>query len=259
MAFNIDENTPEWEVNKKGTLLMFERTLTDSFRTRVEDYRGWFLPNFLITTLFRCIWDNYKKQSGATEHSLVFRRLHGWQRTVHWSILAGYSGVYEAVARELRFMIEDITQAIYIDQIMGDSEIMAKVRALSILDDGHLGFQKLVKRISILDYLKNRLKELYNEMNKYVHPSFERIQQGLMELKIGFNYDLSKFEIAKKMHIETYDVIIALILSCFPDSVVCFLRTGIGRTLEDQIGDLESDGFILTTRICRSLLQKVDH
>ncbi len=94
-----------------------------------ERYNEWQFPAFALYQLINFLSDKRKKTD------LVFYRIFDWIRIVHWNTLAGYSGAYDSIARELRFLIEDVVQSIYIEQKMGAVQGEAKVQAHSILDD----------------------------------------------------------------------------------------------------------------------------
>jgi len=250
MASNETE-IEESERTKKIALLPFEYTLNQSFKNQSDEHARWQFPSFLFGNLFRCIGEKYKQDENSSIDSLVYMRLPVWQRSVHWIILSGYAGLYEAVARELRFMIEDITQAIYIDQRLGRTNLGGKVGAVSVLRDVETRFRVISKKINVPDFLKKEMRSLYKALCDYVHPSRELLEMEVRTLRLIHEYVPSEFDRSSKMHIQTCDVLVALVLFCFPKVSECFLKRE--EALQIQIQYLKEQGFIHTAQICDEL------
>lgn len=51
--------------------------------------------------------------SAHSESDLAFARLNDWIRISEWIYIAVYSGAYDCVARGLWFLIEDVTQTVF--------------------------------------------------------------------------------------------------------------------------------------------------
>ncbi|MFW9804503.1 MAG: hypothetical protein ACFFFC_17730 [Candidatus Thorarchaeota archaeon] len=238
----------EWKEIKKDALRIFDYSLDLSFKNRGKEYEGWWYPSFLFHNLFICIHEKYKRDDSKSMTSLQYRRLPIWRRLVYWSSIAGYAGLYEVVAWAMRFMVEDITQDIYLDQKLGNSLIGMKLGEWSNRRKERWGFADYIKEIDIPPFLKKKVKPLYGRLCQYVHPSREHIEMEVTSGRIYQEYVEREFDKSSKRHIQTCDIVISLVLCHFPQIVECLPRyTGIA---ENFIQDLRKRGFNCTARIC---------
>lgn len=181
--------------------------------------------------------------------SLVYHRLPIWRRSIYWSTIAGYVGLYEVVSCVLRSMLEDITQAIYLDQQFGESKIDVKLNKLSNLrDEDRWGFSAFCKKINPPEFLNTKMRSLWKELCRYVHPSRELIEMEVRSRRIIQEYVQNEFARTFENHIQTCDIVMALVLWHFPKTLKCFMRQD--GTVEDCMQDLREQNFICTARIC---------
>ena len=132
-----------WKDNKETVFIPFRQIWYKSFQGEFEEFDKWFYPTSIHQIISICIVDSYNHRE-TLSNSLVFRRFLGLRRSLQWCIFSAHSGVYEAIARELRFVLEDLAQALYLDQQLGDSGLVSKTRTISILEDARLRGSQLI-------------------------------------------------------------------------------------------------------------------
>ncbi len=237
----------EWNKIMNNALIPIKNALNKSFKNHSNEYEEWQYSIFLFQNIFGCIHENYKENETESITSLVYHRIPIWQRSIYWSSIAAYAGVYEVVAWAMRSMLEDITQAIYLDEQLCEAIIDVKLKKLSELRDNHWGFGKFRKNIKLPHFLNAKMIALYKYLNEYVHPSRELIEKEVRTRRILVEYVPQEFIVSSKMHIQTCDVVMALVIYRFPKIVHCYPRHNV--THEDYIRDLRERGFICTARI----------
>jgi hypothetical protein len=94
-------------------------------------------------------------------------------RIFNWIKVCLACGSYHSVFRELRFMLDGIAQACYIDLNHVDASLACKLEVYKALGDfgGFIG-SGLFEKIKYLQE-RSQLIDLYKELSKYVHPSVE--------------------------------------------------------------------------------------
>jgi hypothetical protein len=241
-----DSTERTWQDNKEAIMISYLQVWDKSFQSKFEEFGRWWHPTFLHVQLFRCIVESHEK--AELSNSLVYRRFLGWRRTLHWCILSAHSGVYEAIARELRFIIEDLAQALYIEQKLGDSEIISKVRTASILEDVRLRGTPLIEKIDMNNETRKEMKRLYFVLCDYVHPSADLVQQILTSDGYFVKFDDAQYHSLLDLYTQTCDLVISLVISRFPKSIERFLWLRSSR--EEVIEGLKEEGYSLTARAC---------
>ena len=134
----------EFQAWRNGFYGHFETPLYDSLVRKRKDLLVWRAPDMYFLTIQDSILMEYSfidtraelearhgrklgvflgseerallGQSPKIVKSLVLKRLMEWHRISLWSCMAAYHCVYESVARELRFLVEDSVQSLYADQ-----------------------------------------------------------------------------------------------------------------------------------------------
>ena len=174
------------------------------------------------------------------ELSFFFERLFALQQSSAWSLVAVLSGAYESSLRDLRFIIEDMVQAKYIDQVMDESKTIDKVKSIGFLEDGQFRGSTLVKKCNLPKNLSKRIIKLYRDLSGFVHPSREISQERDMEHILDFAYSESYFNDATELHRRAYDIVVTLVLLHFPKVKKSLLsetelleRLGYNLTLEN--------------------------
>jgi hypothetical protein len=110
---------------------------------------------------------------------LIAIRLVEAFRIFNWVKVCLACGSYHAVFRELRFMLDGVAQACYIDLNHPDAPLACKLEVYKALGDigGFIG-GRLFDRIRDFPE-KEQLKRLYKELSRYVHPSDEESRRWI--------------------------------------------------------------------------------
>jgi hypothetical protein len=110
---------------------------------------------------------------------LIAIRLVEAFRIFNWVKVCLACGSYQSVFRELRFMLDGVAQACYIDLNHVDASLPCKLEVYKALGEigGFIG-TGLFERIKDLPE-KAQLKALYKELSRYVHPSVEESRKWI--------------------------------------------------------------------------------
>jgi hypothetical protein len=153
------------------------------------------------------------------ESLLVFRSFE-FLKQMLWVCKCVHSGAYHTAIRELRFIFESFVQAYYVDKEHPDSEMVCKLEIIKEMDKLIFG-SKLIERTDL--HNKKKLIDLYSELSKYVHSSYEQmkppLKEGKIEPHILFTYDEELFN---KCHTFTNKVMDALtfVLMSFENEMI---------------------------------------
>ena len=248
MSDRESNEEPEQEVWKHAYELIrltSEYAYREACEKQHEKAGDWQFSTFILSQFKGFLDSQIKKEKGERRNNLVFHRLTEWMSLGHWCILAGYSGAYETVARELRFLIEDVVQSIYLEEKLGNAQIEAKVRAHSILDDFRRRGKEMIDRV-ISGQVKHVLNNLYGNLSGYVHPTAERIKEGLGGERWSWVHNETLFLKSLQLYTQVYDGILALLLTKYPDII---------SPMYSQYGEqLEQYGYEHTLKLCREAI-----
>ena len=138
------------------------------------------------------------------ENLLIAVRLTECMKIFDWILVSLLLGSYRSVNKELRFMLESICQAFYIDYNHISTPLDTKFEILKALGNyGNFIGSKLINKTKINDSLKKELKEIYGVLSNYVHPSFEEsklLLKRMEEAKISKSDELSYI-----LHVSKFD------------------------------------------------------
>ncbi|NQT55896.1 MAG: hypothetical protein HQ551_06675 [Desulfobacteraceae bacterium] len=100
-------------------------------------------------------------------------------RIFNWIKVCLTCGSYQSVFRELRFMLDGVAQACYIDLNHSDTSLTSKLEVYKALGDigGFIG-SSLFDRIKGFQE-KQKLKDLYRDLSRFVHPSIEESRKWI--------------------------------------------------------------------------------
>lgn len=119
------------------------------------------------------------------DNLLIALRLTECLKSFNWIQSCLILGSYRASYRELRFMIESVCQAFYIDYNHFKESLGIKFIILKALGDfGNFIGKNLFDKIKINKNLKEKIKQIYGTLSKYIHPSFEEAE-SLLKIKIS--------------------------------------------------------------------------
>lgn len=145
---------------------------------------------------------------GTSTESLLSFRLMEINKTLLWLWFSCTSGAYHPAIRELRYTFESFIQAYYIDNEHPDATIQCKLEIIKEID--RIVGGSLIKKTD-LGY-KKQLKDLYRDLCKYTHPSYEElkpvIQEGIVGPRVTFTYNKELFDKCIELTDKTIDAII---------------------------------------------------
>lgn len=103
---------------------------------------------------------------------LIAIRITECVKIFDWILLGLLLGTYRSVNKELRFMIESMCQAYYIDYNHFSTPLGSKFEILKALGNyGNFIGGQLIDKTKLNKALKKEIKEIYGLLSNYIHPS----------------------------------------------------------------------------------------
>ena len=167
--------------------------------------------------IIRSILSNTSKEE--QENSMVILRLIELNNQLFW-ILTNviYNAAYHQVIRELRFILDSMMQAYYLDIEHPDADIYCKLEIVKEIEKEAFG-TRLIERLPIQH--KDRIKQLYSLLSKYSHSSYEEleisIRRGKVDFRVTPTFDEELFAQCENLTHKVMDVVYLIILNRFPD------------------------------------------
>ncbi len=157
-------------------------------------------------------------------------------RNLRWVTTSVFSGAYDSAMRDLRFILEDICQAVYIDRDFQYLSIKEKYRKTE--GPERLRGSRLISKLRLNDTQLETIKGLYNELNDYIHPSHKFLMESLSDPRVVFFYSRLWYEDVHSLHTRVGDTVFCLVLSQFPKaSSIFFDRPYVKSSLEEMSMD----------------------
>lgn len=160
-----------------------------------------------------------KEQTGITffQFNRLFKEMYGLQFLFH-------NGYYPMIYRNLRYILELISQAYYIDSKYPKSSLDEQIEKIKGIEEKTYGWN-LIKSVlcKILDSNEKSIplnfKLLWDYLNKHVHPSAKQldlivVKDFLNLVTVSFNEDLAREAI--RATDEVFDIINMIIFKKFP-------------------------------------------
>lgn len=167
--------------------------------------------------LMNNIWKYFYKHVGEERciNSCLGFRLLELNKELLWLWLECTSGMYDNAVRDLRYILESFLQAYYTDKKHQNASMECKLEILEEIDD--LTGGRLINRLDIPERYKQRIKTLYSDLCKYVHPSHKEwekiIKEGKIRPKLTFEYDKELFEESIEFTDRVIDAIVFLLMN----------------------------------------------
>ena len=153
---------------------------------------------------------------GMQGQSLMCIRFLELNRDILWSLFATMVGAYENAVRELRFWFEVILQAYLVDHRGGITRLSGNVEKIT--------GSRLIKECNFKNQYNLRLKQLYGELCKFVHPTRQELNLDSSDPRVTFQYDEESFERNRELHTKTYDAILFIVMASFPEAAKDYYR-----------------------------------
>jgi 16S rRNA C1402 (ribose-2'-O) methylase RsmI len=130
------------------------------------------------------------------------------------------NGLYRNAFDNIRYMLESIVQAVYIDNRHPEAPIETKIEILKEVEGKkEYGASRLIEELSI-DH-KDRLKKEYKDLSKIIHPSHTRVIATLTDIgsETGVRVKVNCEEILRihEATLRMYDIFFFLFMECFPE------------------------------------------
>lgn len=238
-----------WKDIEFHVLFPFENALIHTLEKYSDSKSRWMRPSVWLGCLRECVSRSYSKD--RLKNYLTYWKLIEWERTVLWIYLAAYSGAYESIGRELRFLVEDMGQAIAIDKKFPNMNLESKVNEVSEKFRG----KKLFLNFEITEKMKEELGGIWKILSGYVHPSKEIVKTAVTEGKIIFRLAEGQFNELLKIYTETLDIVIAVLLGYFPRAIEGFVEYN-SNFVEPIKYELYNYGYWNSLSICNSKCPK---
>ena len=153
--------------------------------------------------------------------SLAFVCLaESWRISGH-ILFFSYNGLYRHAFNDIRYVLESIVQALYIDHRHPETPLETKIEILKEVED-----KREYHAIRLIDELeikhKDKLREEYKKLSQTIHPSHKQIVATLDDLKErdkGVPVTIDCEEISKILDSmkRMYDIFFFLFINYFPE------------------------------------------
>lgn len=175
----------------------------------------------VFKSLEECFIDEKKKLSPQYQNSLAFTRLLELMlRTAPNILFLCCNGLHRDAFNDLRYILESIVQALYIDLRHPKSDIKTKIEILREVEDKtEYRASRLIKHLQI-DY-KDKLRGEYKRLSRIIHPSHEQILsiRKVIITSKGIPTSINCREILKIYNSTRimYDIFVFLFITYFPE------------------------------------------
>ena len=205
---DISRTSKEECCNELERMRQLMYTVIPFIHKAIENRMKVHLPKYLNSLIYSCFMELFRKSG----HILFL----------------SINGLYKNAFHEIRYVLESVLQAYYIDKGHPKADIMAKIEVLKEIEDmpefncGRL----IANKIKIdLPYAPHRkvLKKEYQKLSKLIHPSHQQLIDTFVEVSTGGGKgipatvdckEISKIYESTKM---MYDIFFFLLINLFPE------------------------------------------
>jgi len=171
------------------------------------------------------------KKPQEFESSLTFFRLISYYKQFKWIGDCISQNAYHQVIRELRFILDSIIQAYYVDKRHPASDMQCKLEIVKEIE--YLYGSDLIDKTDLSH--KHHLKKLYGELCKYVHSSYKELLSSRPKdpkkiAGLEFEPDPDMMKLCLSFVNRTIDVVFFVVLSLYPEILGPDTRFGKIRT-----------------------------
>lgn len=153
-----------------------------------------------------------------TYNSLMIFRLSELQNLIVWIMISVWYGKYHQAVRELRYILDSIGQAYYLDVEHPEASISCKLEIIKEIEKQAFG-SKLIDKLE-LDH-KQDLKNLYSALSKYAHSSYQELEplvkEGKATWRMTFAFDEDQFNRTAEFTNRVMDAVYLIMLRRFPE------------------------------------------
>lgn len=118
------------------------------------------------------------------QNSMVIVRLLDLNYDLLWIMTnVIYNAAYHQIIRELRFVLDSMAQALYLDTEHPDADIYCKMEIVKEIEKDLFG-SRLIERLPIQH--KDKAKQLYSLLSKYSHSSYKELEPAIIQGKVDY-------------------------------------------------------------------------
>lgn len=159
------------------------------------------------------------------QNSLLIFRFMEFNKNLLWIQTCVFCGQYYPAIRELRYALESVLKAYYLDKRYPNSEVKFKVEKgdeLRNKKNRRLIGGTLINELNFDGNHKSKLNGLYHELCKYAHPTkdeFKYALSGEMDLYMTFSFNQTLFNKCVELTNKVTDVIFFVTFCRFPSII----------------------------------------
>lgn len=133
--------------------------------------------------LYSCLRSKYSEQELTSRH--LFVSYFTLLRNLMWHTTAVLSGAYESAARDLRYLLEETCQALYLDTTY-PSRTIEEVYDIIQQNRPPRG-RELIRSLELPDSVKNDMYGVYDALSDYTHPSYKMLRENITIPRLFFS------------------------------------------------------------------------
>jgi len=179
---------------------------------------------FILTDFDR----SFRKCCQPSEKAMLPRFMHSLVHTCHLELvrISGHilflscNGLYRNAFDNIRYILESIVQALYIDLRHPQGDLNTKIEILKEVED-----KREYHAVRLIDELeidhKDKLKREYKKLSRIVHPSHKQVIALLSDLKedkgVPVTIDCEEISRIYDSMVKMYDIFFFLFMTYFPE------------------------------------------
>ncbi len=172
----------------------------------------------LVQFIMACHDVNDRNPKDVT-HSLTFFRAISLYRELQWIADCISQNAYHQSIREMRFVLDSMVQAYYIDERHRDSQMPCKLEIVKEIEEWGFG-RRLIDKTNLCH--KSDLKNLYGELSAYSHSTCKelvssRSRKAKEIASLTFEEDIEMKNLCIEFLNRMLDAVLFVTLSLFPE------------------------------------------
>jgi len=201
-----------------------------------------------MTPFIKVIMDHSVEMVLSREYHLVSSlanaRLSELGRVSDHILFLAYNGLYRNAFDSIRYVLESIVYAIYIDYRHPKTDVKTKTEIMREVEDKReYHAVRLIEKLEIHD--KDYLKKEYKKLSRMIHPSHKQIIAARND-SLGMRKTVVDCEEVSKIYdsmTKMYDIFLFLFITCFPK-----IKEPLKKNV-DFVKSIEAYNFILLSRV----------
>ena len=241
--FGPDEEATSTDSSILGIFSLFDSARNLTISVKSEESEQWMLRLGLCFVAFLSVGESAAQKGASTDilNTALYSRYVELQAAMWWAANAIFSGVYDSAVRDMRYVLESMIEACYIDKSNIGKPFSDRLVALR---KNKLTGRRLIRKCMLPEEIEKAAIELYGQLSGFVHPGDGALKPS------GHFTDLSRF-FRNNLYAEcrvyydcVQDLVLALLFNEYQAAGATFLQKG---TVEQK---LESLKYRHTLSIC---------